>query len=456
MAHATEQPRACPKRSCEELEVPEQVRPVKRLRGENHDTRETEINPVEHWAREGNWPRRFFERDPDSMERLLARKRSSSISRKRSASGSAGSVTPSDQRTREEKSAPYRDPRYKTLLETKGSFMGKSELGITEASKQLCRTLLDTPQTHPQDSLFRDDIFETTCSMVEDRNEARVLRDITPLIVPSAEILAAYGAGALKCLIEGTNEGWNNSIPLTGTRPQPDYAVGFKRSAFTDSQLDRLSPFIGEFLGGDQSLFMATYLMYFPFFTCEVKRNGEDIEISDRQNAHSMTLAVRGVVDLFRLVKREKEVDRQILAFSVSHNHRSVRIYGHYPVINGEDTKYYRHPIRIFDFLEDDGRHRWAAHHFTRNVYEIWMPTHFEKICSAVDQIPSHLDFSVLSLPGTGLSQDLEGRHLSVTLSDADLTTASEELGRSSSVPQPNTPGTSSTGLGRGKRVKKG
>jgi hypothetical protein len=43
-----------------------------------------------------------------------------------------------------------------------------------------------------------------------------------------------------------------------------------------------------------------------------------------------------------RLVKREKELHREILAFSISHGHRTVRIYGHYPVINGEKTTFYR------------------------------------------------------------------------------------------------------------------
>ncbi len=54
---------------------------------------------------------------------------------------------------------------------------------------------------------------------MEDRNEARVLRDITLLIVPLVEILAIYGSLSLKCLIESINKGWNNSIPLTRTRP---------------------------------------------------------------------------------------------------------------------------------------------------------------------------------------------------------------------------------------------
>ncbi len=57
--------------------------------------------------------------------------------------------------------------------------------------------------------------------------------------------------------------------------------------------------------------------MYFLFFTCEVICGAVALDIADRQNAHSMTLAVRGVVELYRTVKREKELNREIHAFSV-------------------------------------------------------------------------------------------------------------------------------------------
>lgn len=342
---------------------------------------------------------------------LLARKKSSSnLSRKRSNSGmsttpSITTVTPSDQRPREEKSAPYRDQRYETLLEIRGSYMSKAPLGLASVSQALCRSLLEETQPVPSDTLFRDDIFETTCQKVHSKNEARVIQDITRLIVPSAEGLATYGAGHLDILTESVNEGWNNSIPITKPRPQPDYSVGFGRYAFSKDHLAKLSPFIGDFLSGDQSFFMATYYMYFPFLTCEVKCGAAALDIADRQNAHSMTIAVRAVVELFRAVKREEEVNRQILAFSISHDHRMVRIYGHYPVMDGKDTKYYRHLIREFGFTEMEGREKWAAYRFTKNVYDIWMPDHFKSICTAIDELPDSLDFDVPSL--SALSQNL-------------------------------------------------
>ena len=352
------------------------------------------------------------------MEHLLARKKFLlSLNRKRSNSGS--STTPSDQKPREEKSAPYRDPRYKILLATKGSFMDESDIGITEQSKTTYLDLLASDQTVPKDSLFRDDLFKHTCRRVEDKNEARVIRDLTPLIALSAENLWIYGAKHLEIAIESVNEGWNNSVPVTLPRPQPDFSVAFKREAFSNEQLTKLSPFIGDFIAGDKSLFMATYYMYFPFLACEVKCGAAALDVADRQNAHSMTLAVRGVTELFRAVKREDEVDRQILAFSISHDHRSVRIYGHYPVIDGNDTRYYRHPIREFSFTDLDGKEKWTAYRFTKNVYDSWMPSHFEKICSAIDQLPADLNFNDPSLPATGLSRSLESHHLSQSDGDS-------------------------------------
>ncbi|KAK3996888.1 hypothetical protein QBC44DRAFT_123387 [Cladorrhinum sp. PSN332] len=405
-------------------------------------------DPVAFWVKEDRWPEEqdWPEETDFTMDRLLARRKSSSnLSRKRS--NSATSTTPSDQKPREEKSAPYRDQRYETLLEVEGSYMTKAPSGVTSASQALCRSLLEKTLPVPSDTLFRDDVFETTCQKIHNKNEARIIQDISRLIVPSAESLATFGAKHLDILIESINEGWNNSIPITSTRPQPDYSVGFRRDAFTKDQLAKLSPIIGNFIAGDRSFVMATYYMYFPFLTCEVKCGAAALDIADRQNAHSMTLAVRGIVELFRTIKRENEVNRKILAFSVSHDHRSVRIYGHYPVISGKDVKYYRHPIRTFDFTELDGEDKWTAYQFTKNVYDRWMPAHFENICSAIDQLPSDLDFDDPPLSeATGLSQDLGN----LMQSGACSASAGERDSQSSTVEQQAvTPDTSFSGVAK-------
>ena len=347
-------------------------------------------------------------------------------------------------------------------LAAKGSYMEKSDLGIANTSLCSYKTLLNSDQTVPTDSLFRDDVFEATCRSVQDRNESRVIRSISPYIVPSAEDLAIMGATKLKCLIENVNEGWTGSIPVEGPRPQPDYSVGFRRSAFTEEQLKRLDPLIGSVF--DTSLFVATYRMYFPFLTCEVKCGAAALDVADRQNAHSMTIAVRSVVELYRSVKREKELNQEILAFSISHDHRLVRIYGHYPVIDGDKVTYYRHPIHEFSFTALEGKDKWTAYKFTKSLYDIWMPTQLKRICSAIDQLPPSLDFQVFQGPevqseeATGLSQDMGS-----LLSEPSNADTASQIGQEDDevipvVPQTVTPDTSVSeggGQGAAKRARK-
>lgn len=399
-------------------------------------------DPLETWIQSKRWPSEYFEQDSQAEEDFFEhdswleeqmeqssipvvqyvevngikyprpiKKFPTSLRRKQSDTSLTGS---SNQKKREGKIAPYRDNRYTMLLAAKGSYMRElDDYEIPKNIKDLCQTLLERNQTVPQDSLFRDDLFKRTCREIEDRNEAMIIQDIARLIVPSVKTLAIHGAKHLDHLIENVDEGWTEGIPVEGPRPQPDYSVGFRRSAFTDEQLNRLDPLIGSVY--DTSFFVATYRMYLPFLTCEVKCGAAALDIADRQNAHSMTLAVRGVVELFRLVKREKELHREILAFSISHDHATVRIYGHYPVIDGNKTTFYRHPIHKFDFTALDGKEKWTAYKFTKNVYDVWMPTHLKRICSAIEQLPPDMGFDVSQgselqfTEASGLSQELGG-----------------------------------------------
>ena len=431
---------------------------------------ERDQDPIKYWSQHGRWPRDYFE-EACNMSNILARKRSRpSLSRKGSdvgsdvSSGGTEYNTPSDQKPREAKSADYKHQRYEILLSTKGSFMKESDMEITTKSQRECQNLLNSDAGIPRESLFRDDIFKFTCQKIQNRNESRVLQDVTRLIVPSAETLATYGATELDCLIESVNEGWNDSIPVTKTRSQPDYAVGFRREAFTEDQLKRLVPFVGDVTDSrNESYFMATYYMYFPFLTCEVKCGAAALDIADRQNAHSMTLAVRAIVELFRYVGREKELDREILAFSISHDYCAVRIYGHYAVIEGKKQTYYRHPIHKFDFTALDGKEKWTAYKFTKNVYELWMPKHFERICSAISDFPSNVSFNLsqqsqLSFTEqSGLSQGFGAQ--SLAQSSTSSTSAQVQADDQSNVAEaaditPNTSMNEANDGGRFKRPK--
>lgn len=418
---------------------------------------------IDYWRENGTWPteerEKTMDRFRDIVQHALARKRSSaSLRRKRSdASISIETVptrTPSDQQPREQKSAPYKHPRYEGQLRERGSLMGKYEQGITVESEELCKMLLKQPQSPPKETIFSDDLFERTCDMIKGRNETRVIRDIAQLIVPPAEMLALWGAKHLEPLRETTNAGWNNAIPFCGPRPQPDYGLGFKREAFNREQLQKLQPFIGNELE-DCSYIAATYDMYLPFLTCEVKCGASALDIADRQNVHSQTVALRGLVELFRLVGREHELHRQINGFSISHSDEYVRIWGHYITIDGRDFAFYRHPITKFDISTTaEGDQRWKAYAFIRNVYDLWIPQQFKRICSAIDLLPADLDFEVPEMsasqpPPSELASSCSG--LSQRLEDYNLTHQ-----RVTPVSDQITPDTTiQTGSSRSKRKKK-
>ena len=420
------------------------------------DTNENSPDPLQYWIQTGRWPKEYFEQDsqvrddfergksPEELEQidwlkehcarepfmpmhgfhpfeyLLARKKSSASLRRKNSQSTL--QTPSDQLSREVKSAQYTNSDYETGLESKGSHMCMSPLDITDTSKSFCRILLENEQKFPQDTLFRKDLFRKTCERVARRNEAMIIRDILPLICPSAQTLAIYGAEHLNHLYESVNEGWNSAIHFHGTRPQPDYSVGFGRSAFTEEQLDKLKPFVGGIGSKFTSYFIALTQMYFPFLTCEVKCGAAALDVADRQNAHSMTIAVRAFVELFRLVKREKELHREILAFSISHDHRSVRIYGHYPVIERDKTTFYRHEIRDFSFQDLDGKEKWTTYQFVKNVYDHHSLKLHKLICSGIDGLPAGINFDLsqsASFPQT-TSQSSQQSNFGSMLSEDD------------------------------------
>jgi hypothetical protein len=148
---------------------------------------------------------------------------------------------------------------------------------------------------------------------------------------------------------------------------------------------------MGDVSNGSLSSFLATESMFFPFLACEVScipKHRGDLDI-ERRNAHSMALALRGVMELFQIVGREKELNGKMLAFSISHSQEYVYIYGYYPVIKGSRIEYIRHCIyKDWIFADGDSERRWIPYTIVRNIYEVWMPSHLARLRSAMDLLP--------------------------------------------------------------------
>ena len=373
--------------------------------------RVTKIQAVEHWALKATWPQEYATQDLRTGQGLLRfishsdfifqeqmaepvarRKSSSSVPRK---SLPAGGTAPNEPKPQQSNTAKYDTLGYEFMLERLGSYMRTALVKVTDASSKLCDKLLSTEQTVPGNTVFRDDLIVEACESLRGKNEALTVRRISPLICPSPLDIKLHDGKDYSHLDESVNEGWNCAIPFISPRPQPDHSVGFDRFAFSDSQLQKLTPFVGDIPDQYTSYFMGTGRMYFPFLTCEVKSGSSALEVADRQNAHSMTVAVRGVIELFKYVKREKELDREILGFSISHDNLCASIYGHYASITEDGIKYWRHPLSAVVIIKQAGKERWIPYKFVKNLYATWVPLHLARIRSAIDDLPSGIDFGI-------------------------------------------------------------
>lgn len=268
---------------------------------------------------------------------------------------------------------------------------GKKDTGPSPASEEWrTRLVKEDNKALPEDYRFKDDAsFREKLDRLErmNKNEVTVIHSLHNLVCPPAEDLADQYTedplGDSYCLLaDNWNEKWGCKLELLGTKvsPRPDYCVGFSRRAF-DDLFDRIDKW-----DVDEHRLAPTLWMYFPFLTCEAKSYQESIQYAHNQNALSMTLAISGVVDLFRAVRSEGSIDREILGFSVSYNHTGASVYGHYPTLNGAKTAIYRTNICKLEFASCSDR--WAAHKVVRRIYEDWAPMHFRRLYEAVMKIP--------------------------------------------------------------------
>ena len=263
-------------------------------------------------------------------------------------------------------------------LEAAGISLGLGLTAPTDDAKALCQGLLDTPQPVPTSSLFDDGVFDKICRAAAGYNEAAIVQLMTPCIIPFPQLLFWRGAQDLEGLAQSYNKRWTHAQPLAGYQPQPDLSVGLGHRAFTSPQLRKLH----------RLRLSATDGLYFPFLVVEVKCHRGSLEDADCQGVHGASVAANTLVQLYRAISRQHELHREILAFSVSHDHGNVRIWAHYAWIDGAETRFYRHPIHQCSITFDHGRGRWTPYKFLRSVYDAFAPVHMARIRSALDTMP--------------------------------------------------------------------
>lgn len=111
-----------------------------------------------------------------------------------------------------------------------------------------------------------------------------------------------------------------------------------------------------------------------------------------------------------------------------------MRIYGHYALTDSDETRCYRHTIHKFDITAQDGKDKWTAYTFTKNVYDIYVPIHIQRIRAIIDQLPLPEAFNVepwSELPGAEIIEQLDSQSTHSYSQESNSKLSSSQTSRS-------------------------
>lgn len=254
------------------------------------DIKNNDVNLIHCWIKEESWSEEDFKQDSSMIHSLTWKRSTLSLSKHES--------NISDISLRERKNSVVKSWHYEQLLTSADIYMHDDDKMITtKECKTLCQTLLNANQTVSHDSLFNDDLFKRVCQRVCNKNEVRIICDLSSLLVLFIEILYLRKATNLEHLIETVDESWIKFIFLVkNSRSQFNLAVKFKSFAFIFDQLKKLQLSVDDWQ--TTSHLMIINEMYFSFLTAKVKCNNEALNIANWQNAHSVAVAANVVIEL--------------------------------------------------------------------------------------------------------------------------------------------------------------
>ncbi|OAG34437.1 hypothetical protein AYO21_11389 [Fonsecaea monophora] len=297
------------------------------------------------------------------------------------------------------KSNFYSSPAFPTLLEQHGTYMKDSASGLDAEELEFCQGLLSTSVPHPPNSMLDDAVFMAFSELTHNKSEQWLVKNMHSHLFPAPELLAIRGHKEFEDLglIEACSDMWLRSIfPSYGKCPQPDSTIGFKWEKFSRKEVLKLGITIGA-----PSKYMARDDIFFPFITREAKCDKQPLDIADRQNVYSMSVALDGVIDLFRRAGQLEELNGKALGLSMSYDNNTVRIYAHHVVTKPQEsqcqtlqqlpnlsTVKYRTIIGEVSLSKDGGKDRWQPYDFFYNACLKFSGRHLQRIKMAIERLP--------------------------------------------------------------------
>ena len=387
--------------SSAEAAFAEEAPPSKRPRQEGSPRQEQEhpLGSILQWAATGHWSTtsstkndtRLSPSRPNRFWRAAVGKKTEPAQRweedEHKMSQSNANTTSSGKR---KSSSVHRVERIKKLARYGISMDLSNEL--EKSSKERCEGFVEGDRVPSHCPGYSVDQLPAALQRAQNLNEARLCRDITPWVVPSAEHSYWNGDITLDYLVDEVQAEWIGCAPMGSTRPKPDLTVGLSPDDFSEEETRKLD----NFSSLERPSFFTPSLCY-PFLTVEAKTGEEGLNKADRQNVHSAGIALNAILELQKAAfeatapERVQDLFRKPLVFSVSHNGRQANLYAHFAVPSSTVTGAYtiqRSEIDMISFFKRDGADRFKPYNFTLNVYKTVGQEHRKLIKDALAALP--------------------------------------------------------------------
>ncbi|OAL23489.1 hypothetical protein AYO22_06539 [Fonsecaea multimorphosa] len=199
------------------------------------------------------------------------------------------------------KYALHYEPNYLGDLEARGSSASSSPAGLNKDDASLCEKLVSpTPMSSEERSFMEK--MPVRGDNLESLSDLGVFKELFDLILPSAVQQRVQGGILRECF----DLNWANAVPVYGPFPRPDHTYGLRPSNLTPAQKRKLN-----IMSFNKSYLAARYDIWFNFLTSFVKSGTAACDIAERAAMHAMTVALRGIVDLYRRANRVSAVYRR-------------------------------------------------------------------------------------------------------------------------------------------------
>ena len=223
-----------------------------------------------------------------------------------------------------------------------------------------------------------------------DEDEDVFVREIGPRLFPAMRSIPDQRLAAV------TNRLWNQAVtsPLDPVplliqrklpRPKPDLAFGYSKAAFDENQdiaIELLST------KDQRSYAKPVESLRFPFLQIEFKSISNGIlKVAENQVANGGAIAMRGLLELYRRISAEKDIDMDMPQFfSLCFDQRCVSVNVHWLCYGADNKKICFHMQTIEDYVLRHSESLKKVHQIVENILDYGLRERLPRIREALDK----------------------------------------------------------------------